>query len=218
MDSSGFPLTKNNDLFVFLEQEQRLATIKNLYKQLLILKKSIDIQRAKIEGEEDLEKRLYSTDIDCLLGRVPLSKHNLNTEFLDYGQGTRYIIKNIDDTRSFKRIEIYLILTKNYFLFFRPKMKDNFQNLELDCTTYSNLDFSMRTFPHLDTLNKRNNFNLTVDPVPSKTIFNFNIDAMLRNNSSDWTAYNIASFYWRTLGNGTKAVECARRAVYFSPM
>lgn len=97
-------------------------------------------------------------------------------------------------------------------------MKDKYQSIEPDCTAYSTLDFSMRTFPHLDTLNKRDNFNLIVNPVPSKTVFDFNIDEMLRLNSSDWTAYNIASLYWRSLGNGTNAVECARRALYFSPM
>lgn len=92
MENSGFPLTKNDDLLVFLEQDQRLTTIKQLYKQLLSLKKSIDIQWSKIEGEGDLEKRLYSTDIDCLLGGMPLSQHNLNTDFLDYGQGSRCVI------------------------------------------------------------------------------------------------------------------------------
>ncbi|KAK6619738.1 hypothetical protein RUM43_012498 [Polyplax serrata] len=188
VENSGFPLTRKDNLLLLLEQDQRLTAINRLYKELLTLKKSIGTQWAKIEGEGDLEKRLYATDIDCLLGGIPLSQHNLNTEFLDYNQGSR------------------------------PKMKDNSKRVEPDCTVYSDLDFSMRTFPHLDTLNKRDNFNLFINPVPSKTIFDFNIDEMLRQNNSDWTAYNIASHYWRTVGNGTHAVECARRALYFSPM
>lgn len=96
-------------------------------------------------------------------------------------------------------------------------MKSNLKRTDPDCTAYSHLDFSMMTFPHLQTLNKRNNFNLTVNPVPSNVELDFDITAMLQSNHSDWTAYNIAALYWKTLGNGSNAIECARRAVYFSP-
>lgn len=55
----------------------------------MLYKKSIDSQWSKIEGEGDFEKRLYSTDVDCIKGGKPLIQHNLNTEFVDYGQGSR---------------------------------------------------------------------------------------------------------------------------------
>lgn len=97
-------------------------------------------------------------------------------------------------------------------------MKGDKVFLQPDCTEYSELDFSMMTFPHLETLNKRENINLTVNSVPSeRKPFEFDIHNMLKKNHSDWTAYNIAALYWRLAGNGTKALECARRAVYFSP-
>lgn len=74
---------------VLLEQEQRIAAVSDLYKKLLTYKLSIDNQWSRIEGESDLEKRLYATDEDCIKGVLPLAQHNLNVEFVEYGLGSR---------------------------------------------------------------------------------------------------------------------------------
>lgn len=96
-------------------------------------------------------------------------------------------------------------------------MKGNKMVIEPECTEFSKLDFSMMTFPHLETLNKRGNINLTVNSVPSeRKPFNFDVHGTLKKNHSDWIAYNMGALYWRLKGNGTKALECARRAIYFS--
>lgn len=36
-------------------------------------------------------------------------------------------------------------------------------------------------------------------------------------NSSSWVLLNLAAYYWRIKGNALEAVECLRRALYFSP-
>lgn len=72
-----------------LDQEQRIAAVSDLYRKLMTYKRSIDNQWSRIEGESDLEKRLYSTDADCIKGVMPLTQHDLNIEFVDYGQGSR---------------------------------------------------------------------------------------------------------------------------------
>ncbi|KAL0268592.1 UNVERIFIED_CONTAM: hypothetical protein PYX00_010464 [Menopon gallinae] len=183
--NSAFPLRRPDDLVLLLEQEQRINAITRIYKEFKSFKRSIDNQWAKIEGEGDFEKRLYATDKDCILGVEPLTQHDLTTDFVGYGEAAR------------------------------PKMKPDFPQTEPDCTRYSKLDFSMMTFPHLETLNRRD--NLTINSAISKTSFRFDVDAMLKKNHTDWTAYNAASLYWRLIGNGTNALECARRAIYFSP-
>ena len=36
-------------------------------------------------------------------------------------------------------------------------------------------------------------------------------------NRTSWVLYNMATFYWRIKGEAGQAIECARRALHFSP-
>ena len=40
---------------------------------------------------------------------------------------------------------------------------------------------------------------------------------MMSQNSSSWVVLNLAALYWRVNGNATRAVQCLRAALYFSP-
>jgi tetratricopeptide (TPR) repeat protein len=39
----------------------------------------------------------------------------------------------------------------------------------------------------------------------------------LAKNASNWIVLNVAALYWRVTGNATRAVQCLRAALYFSP-
>lgn len=40
---------------------------------------------------------------------------------------------------------------------------------------------------------------------------------MCAQNSTSWIVLNLAGLYWRVNGNSTRAVQCLRAALYYSP-
>lgn len=102
--------------------------------------------------------------------------------------------------------------------FHRPKLpRHRLNEKPPDCKKAYQLDFSLLTFPHLKTLRDRENVSRVLDEVETDAQLGVDVAAMLAANSSDWTAYNLAVHYWQLHSNASQAIECARRAVYFSP-
>ncbi|XP_046394814.1 tetratricopeptide repeat protein 17 [Ischnura elegans] len=54
---------------------------------------------------------------------------------------------------------------------------------------------------------------------PSKNINHFGkkVGMALARNSTSWPLHNLASLFWRIVGDAPRAIECARRAVHLSP-
>ncbi|XP_071442171.1 tetratricopeptide repeat protein 17-like [Hetaerina americana] len=57
------------------------------------------------------------------------------------------------------------------------------------------------------------------DLEPSWRIYQFGcqVGLALANNGTSWPLHNLASLFWRIVGNAPRAIECARRAVHLSP-
>ena len=39
----------------------------------------------------------------------------------------------------------------------------------------------------------------------------------LLKHGPNWALFNLASLYWRALGDGYNSIECLRRAIHFAP-
>ena len=40
---------------------------------------------------------------------------------------------------------------------------------------------------------------------------------LLLQNGPNWVLFNIASLYWRVIGDPSNAIECLRRAIHYAP-
>ncbi|KAL1509209.1 hypothetical protein ABEB36_003981 [Hypothenemus hampei] len=55
----------------------------------------------------------------------------------------------------------------------------------------------------------------TFMPMKSLDHFGYFIVKALKENSTSWVHYNLASFYWRIKGEGDKAIDCLKLAIQF---
>nr|CAH0098536.1 unnamed protein product [Daphnia galeata] len=146
-----------------------------------------------------IEEKLYATDPDCLkVGRKVTSMaifESTHSDFELYG---------IDIGREMLSVEV--------------------GDLEPNCSRPP-LDFSMRTFEHLVGL--QNRIDLTMEPettLEKLTPANMDLKSFanwvafnLERNATSWVSFNLATLYYRIIGNAAQALECCRRALQFSP-
>ncbi|XP_064423170.1 tetratricopeptide repeat protein 17 [Latimeria chalumnae] len=193
-----------HDLVIFMRQETTVNYLRDLEKQLVA-------QKIHIEENEDrdtgLEQRHYKEDPDCIKAKVPLGD-------LDLYDGT-YVSLEDKDINLEDHLDTKSPLPPDLE---RP-----------DCEKLFALPFSIHGFQHLRGVQER--INLTA-PLLSKEdpIFNslssrlgsieeigHRIYEALLKNASSWVLYNIASYYWRMRNEPHFVVECAIRALHFSP-
>lgn len=94
-----------------------------------------------------------------------------------------------------------------------------------DCAAHLTLDFSMTSFEHLPSIRDRKLLNIDAEREilrflgKWKTYEDFGRDLSfgLKQNSTSWLLYTLASYYWRGAGNAEQAIECARRALHMAP-
>ncbi|KAI9552770.1 hypothetical protein GHT06_020650 [Daphnia sinensis] len=197
MDSI-FQLEKSHDLMALLAQEDCTARAELLREELFQKKVEFEHREDKDSGAL-IEEKLYATDPDCLkVGRKVTSMAIFESTHSDF--------------------ELYNINFNNEML------STEVGNLEPDCSQPP-LDFSMRTFEHLTGL--QNRFGLTMEPEASlEKLIPANMDLKsfanwvafsLQRNSTSWLSFNLATLYYRIVGNAVQALECSRRALLFSP-
>lgn len=87
------------------------------------------------------------------------------------------------------------------------------------------LEFSMQTFEHLTGVQNRNSLmmeaemslnNLIPGDLDVKTFGSW-VSSSLERNATSWISFNLATLYYRIVGNAREALECCRRALHFSP-
>ncbi|KAJ8252638.1 hypothetical protein COCON_G00219500 [Conger conger] len=202
---SPLNLKHPHDLVIFMRQEHRVNYLKELEKQLVA-------QKIHIEENEDrdtgLEQRHYKEDPDCVTAKVPLGD-------LDLYDGT-YISLESKDLRP-----------EDYLDSMSPLPPDL---EEPDCSRIYELPYSIHAFQHLRGVQERVNLTSPLlsseDPIFSSLSHKLGrsveeaghrIHEGLVRNSSSWVLYDLGSFYWRMKNQPKKAVDCAVRALHFSP-
>ncbi|MGH0133128.1 UNVERIFIED_CONTAM: hypothetical protein FKN15_021932 [Acipenser sinensis] len=218
---SPLNLKHPHDLVIFMRQETRVSYLKELEKQLVA-------QKIHIEDNEDrdtgLEQRHYKEDLDCIKAKVPLGD-------LDLYDGT-YISLESKDISSLsislpsqgvqERVNLTTPLLSQEDSIFNCMSRRVGRSLE---------EMGHRIHEALH-LGVQERVNLTTPLLSQEdSIFNcmsrrvgrsleemgHRIHEALHLNSSSWVLYNMAAFYWRMKNEPRQVVECAVRALHFSP-
>ncbi|KAI1904026.1 hypothetical protein AGOR_G00001450 [Albula goreensis] len=202
---SPLNLKHPHDLVIFMRQEHRVNYLKELEKQLVA-------QKIHIEENEDrdtgLEQRHYKEDPDCVTAKVPLGD-------LDLYDGTFISLESKD-------------ISPEDYIDSRSPLPPDLE--EPDCSKILELPYSIHAFQHLRGVQERVNLTSPLlsneDPIFSSLSHKLGrsvdeaghrIHQGLLRNSSSWVLYDLASFYWRMKNKPKKAVDCAVRALHFSP-
>ncbi|CAG2111950.1 unnamed protein product [Medioppia subpectinata] len=96
---------------------------------------------------------------------------------------------------------------------------------EPNCSQIMPMDFSMSSFEHLPSVRDRRSLQIDPESEIHTTITNLEdigdygdaVYEALKQNSSSWLLYTMASFYWRAVGNAGESIECLRRAIHLTP-
>lgn len=171
----------------------------------MMRKSIVDKKTSSLEGASDLEARVYSNDADCLKAAKSLSEIDLFTSIASNGSDRGEV--------KFEKIT--------------SSDNNNQENISFkvpDCTKFYDLPFSIFAYEHLNAMKNKKNITISSEdnlkylmPMTSVKEFGHQVAIGLSKNNSSWLHYNLATLYWRIEGVGLKAVECARRALYFVP-
>ncbi|XP_028403530.1 tetratricopeptide repeat protein 17-like isoform X2 [Dendronephthya gigantea] len=144
--------------------------------------------------------KYHSEDEDCLLAGKPLKKFNLQiSTMIPFDTlGIRY----------------------QDYINFKSELPQ--QSVLPFCA--ADLPFSMITMEHLEGLVKRDQLKNYPEKDLNRHIFaeykleniGHRIKLSLDKNETSWILLNLAALYWRIQGNSFEAIECLRRALYYS--
>uniref|UniRef100_A0A0B7BGE5 Tetratricopeptide repeat protein 17 n=1 Tax=Arion vulgaris TaxID=1028688 RepID=A0A0B7BGE5_9EUPU len=197
---SVYNLRRPYDLVAFMKQEDRASMLNILKKELLTRKDEIDKNEDRDTG---LEQKFYRTNPDCIEAGKPLPEFDL------------YISTVLPLENKGIRAEEHIDLNGS------PSTNPR----SPDCTVFTDLDFSMHAFEHLEGMKARSNLSGSPElGLKNAITHRENVDdyghlvyEALNKNKTSWILYNMAAFYWRIKGNPYQAVECIRRALHHSP-
>ncbi|XP_052738199.1 uncharacterized protein LOC112053846 isoform X2 [Bicyclus anynana] len=198
--NSPFDMERPYDLLAFLNQEKRWDAIFENYNDLMKHQKVIDALWFDV-GEHTNSGTQILQDKDCE------KAGNINA--IDWHASI------LDDGSEKVPQEKYLF----------PSAYHGPSTDVPDCKRISSLTFSMFAFEHLESMMQRDNLSANPEYVlpelltPIMTLDQFGhwVTGVLRENSSSWLHYHMASMFWRIRGNAPKALECSRRAVHYAP-
>ncbi|XP_033752791.1 tetratricopeptide repeat protein 17-like [Pecten maximus] len=195
-----FNLRRPYDLVAFMRQDERTEMLEGLKAELLTRKDEIDRNEDRDTG---LEQRFYKTDADCLKAGKPLPEFDL------------YISTVLPLENKGIRPEEHIDVNQPLHSIHSPP----------DCTLFSELDYSIHAFEHLEGMKVRDMLSGTPElGLKNAITYQDDVDqygsrvyhALLKNDTS-WVLYNMAAFYWRIKGDPYQVIECVRRALHYSP-
>ncbi|CAG0883577.1 unnamed protein product [Cyprideis torosa] len=202
---SVFHLRNPDNLFEFLRQSELLEQIKKLHEELSVQKKVIDAQK---DEDEDVEATVLATEPECLKMDKPLQDQELAPSLAlplkDYG----FVLSDVIAASG----------------------------IDMDIPEHGGFDeaplcdypipSSMKTFEHLEGIQDRDQLMMDVEAPLLSNLFNDATNAiaqfapitirLLEKRPEAWEGYLLATLYWRIEGEASKAIECARRALYFA--
>uniref|UniRef100_A0A2C9KLB1 Tetratricopeptide repeat protein 17 n=1 Tax=Biomphalaria glabrata TaxID=6526 RepID=A0A2C9KLB1_BIOGL len=197
---SVYSMRRPYDLVAFMKQEERANMLNSLKKELLSRKDEIDKNEDRDTG---LEQKFYKTNPDCIEAGKPLPEFDL------------YISTVLPLENKGIRPEEHIDINAPPIA--SPKSPE--------CSVFTDLDFSIHAFEHLEGMKARHNLSGTPElGLKNAITHKENVDdyghlvyEALTKNKTSWILYNMAAFYWRIKGNPYQAVECIRRALHHSP-
>ncbi|CAG2173822.1 unnamed protein product [Oppiella nova] len=228
-DDSVYQLRRPYDLMSLLHQEKRadmLATIKN---QLIQQKEEIesDSNANNDETEEDVEQLVYATNTNCAEAGKPLTQFDLYVgSMLFYIPNDDNVVNyyNLNNNKNNNNDNTVEGLNGNNFVKV-VAIDSRPEKHEPNCSQIMPMDFSMSSFEHLPSVRDRKSLHIDPESEIHTTITNLEdiedygdaVYEALKQNSSSWLLYTMASFYWRAVGNAGESIECLRRAIHLTP-
>uniref|UniRef100_A0AAR5PZ19 Tetratricopeptide repeat protein 17 n=1 Tax=Dendroctonus ponderosae TaxID=77166 RepID=A0AAR5PZ19_DENPD len=193
---SPFDLRKPDDLLALLDQESRKNDIHDLYEDLLARKTAIEKKWIDIDKNSNVASKVTSEDVDCL------AAHNL------YGDVDFYNIATNGSDRG-----IVIAMPKKINM---GKVKASKELKVPLCMQLTPARWSESLINKTDlTIQPEEALRKTFLPVKFLEQFVYYIVKSLKQNSTSWVHYNLASFYWRIKGEGDKAIDCLKLAIQF---
>ncbi|XP_043289555.1 tetratricopeptide repeat protein 17 isoform X2 [Venturia canescens] len=201
---SIFEMRRPSDLTAFLEQENRLKALRELYEKIAAKEAILDGQIQTLDSVKDVESWLHSSSPGCLSPSLEREEFDFYTSVATDGSWRKGITE------------------KDYML---DEISIEGEKKEPDCKKTFPLDFSVYTFEHLSAMQNRKDLAQPQEKdlikyLPQGTdlrTFGHRIAHGLMRNSTSWLYLNLAAIYWRINGDTYNALECARRAIVTSP-
>ncbi|XP_050299083.1 tetratricopeptide repeat protein 17-like isoform X2 [Anthonomus grandis grandis] len=194
---SPFDLRKPDDLLALLDQENRKNDISELYEDLVSRKTAIEKKWCDIEENSNIGSRVNFEDADCLAAEKLFSELDLYNNMAINGteRGIRISIPKdikLDEERSSDKLTEPICVKLTPSKWSEPIL--NRTNLVIEPE-----DALIRNF------------------IPMKTLdeFGYFVVKALKENSTSWIHYNLASFYWRVKGKSQEAIDCLKLAIQF---
>ncbi|RWS11143.1 Tetratricopeptide repeat protein 17-like protein [Dinothrombium tinctorium] len=225
-DDSVFTLRRPYDLVSLLEQEKRAEALKRIKTQLMAQKETIEASAGAdseaahgtivIDSETDVEQVVYSTNDDCTNAGKTLPEFDLYV-------GTMLFLPPVTPALVSKKFNDFNDSDDERLISDERLRTEDFE--QPNCSQFYNLDFSMHSYEHLQSMRDRKNLeiepesdiHLTITSVEDIDSYGNGVYQALKQNNTSWVLYTMASYYWRAKGNGYEAVECLRRALHCAP-
>lgn len=198
---SPFYMREPNNLIAFLDQIKYNDVVESTYLELLR-------QREKMAGQINFSIKFGMEIIDqakCALDYYVIEKQISSTKI------TKEYLKRINIKNSKKKTETTLPVLG-------IPMSSPF------CWDYISLNVGICCYDHLDGL--RGAYALQIEPEEELTTSDLDFKSRrfvqtlvdgLSESPTSWKYHALSSYYWRIKGDGTQAVECAKRAVMLAP-
>lgn len=197
---SPLDLRRPYDLISLLNQEKRWTEIQTVLQDLMTRKTAIEEKWSSLDDQPGTKTKLKALEnSDCLMNVKLLS----NTDLYQIA------------TNGSDRVKITLP---------RPSEVKNLKSP--GCKNYKKITFNLPEYKNFPSLNSEDNISLIPDETlerlmppnwPSVEHFGHQIHQELVKNSSSWVHYNLGALFWRIKGEGQKAIECSKQALFFAP-
>ncbi|XP_055845029.1 tetratricopeptide repeat protein 17 [Episyrphus balteatus] len=197
---SPFYMREPNNLIAFLDQIKYNDVVESTYLELLR-------QREKMAEQINFSIQFGMEIIDqakCALDYYVIEKQISSTKI------TKDYLKRINLKNSKKKSPAL------------PEM--GIPKSSPFCWEYTSLNVGICCYDHLEGL--KGTYTLQIEPeeelttneldFKSKRFVQTLIDGLTESPTS-WKYHTLSSYYWRMQGDGTQAVECAKRAVMLAP-
>ncbi|KFD51094.1 hypothetical protein M514_07994 [Trichuris suis] len=200
---SPFAMVAPHDLLQFLNQET-LKSKMSAFREELLEKMRIINERRNAD-DPDIESKIIECDPDCdviaLFAQIPGTFPTSIVSLHEMGFTQ-------DDIKSLVQLGQGGVR--------RTPRCDRYMPLPVSIAALDHLE-SVRNPSLIGSLPELPIAEMTFSEWSSPADFGASIANKLKRNPQSWLMYTLASYYWRSVGNSSEAVQCLRRALHLIP-
>ncbi|XP_055335504.1 tetratricopeptide repeat protein 17-like [Paramacrobiotus metropolitanus] len=203
MDSL-FAVRNPADVFAFLDQEQSITEMQELEEALGKMRSRLDELMNRDDDDVDIEKVILRNEPDCMRAGDLYKKLNLFES----------VVLSLE-AKGFK--------TEEFITTSRTKISRS--AAVPDCAQSVNGDSTVGLLGQLKGYQKGRGLQVAPEGDIIREVtagltpveYGTSVSQAMKKNNTSWILFNMATFYYRIVGDANTAMECARRALHFSP-